>query len=587
MFEPHCRPSVTTIALVAITACSRGERPARTHERVEVVRATATPGIVANTAPPAIVRAPPVAPRDACTGVTNALGVRMPPGFCIRAIATGLLRPRGLVAGPGGELIVAESGPGWRHNQGRVTVLRPSAGGEYGASVLLDHLDRPHGIALHGGSLYIAESGRIVRVRYPTTESPPHVHVVVDRLPAFGRHEHKTLGFGPDGRLYFSIGSSTDNCGLADDPHHGEEPCAEAESDEIPLPTVPTVGDAGAPVTARAVIARVDAQNGRASVFARGLRNNLGFAWHPRTRRMWGVDNARDYLHRIDPSLSDDAVPHDELNEIVAGANYGWPYCYDHAVASPEYPSRATYCRTHTRASVDLPPHAAPMTIAFYDGPMFPAEFRGRAFVTLHGYRDTGHRVVSIPFDDDGAPSGPPDDFVSGWEQRPDRPQGHLMGLAVGVDGELFVSDDVNHAVYRIAYGPSAIAAPTVTTATVAIESPAELEARCHALASASSEFGALERTLIDVHCVPCHANAAGGLTLRRCDANRNHATIVGGTSLVYGRYVVPGDPEQGYFMARIHGDSMGPRMPLQGIALSPREIDAFDTWVRHGAPGL
>jgi hypothetical protein len=226
------------------------------------------------------------------------------------------------------------------------------------------------------------------------------------------------------------------------------------------------------------------------------------------------------------------------------------------------------------------------MSVHFYRGAMFPARYRDRAFVTLHGYRAAGHRLVTIPFGADGAPAGPVEDFISGWEQRPARPQGHLMGLAEGPDGALFVGDNVNHAVYEVAFAESALAAPGAPVAAPApAVDPAEERRRCDALATrAPSAFAAVERDVLDPVCVVCHAGSAGGLTLRRCALDDNFAALVHGASALHGAYLVPGDPAAGYLMARLHGDTMGPRMPLAPLALTAPQLGSFEAWVRDGA---
>ena len=518
----------------------------------------------------------PTPRRDPCTGVGNPVHVTLPPGFCLRPIATGLLRPRQMTVGPDGELLVAESGPGWRAGHGGVSVLRASSDGTFSATRILSRLDRPHGIALRDHQLYIAESGRISHVAYPVADGATP-QSLLDHLPLNGRHEHKTLGFGPDGQLYFSIGSATDNCGRADASNVGDEPCPELEG----------IGATGPdPTQVRAVVRRWDPRRRRVETFARGLRNNLGFAWHPASHRMWGVENSRDYIQRVDPSLADATLPHDELNELVADANYGWPYCYDLALAAPEYHDRARFCRESTRVPVLLPPHSAPISIAFYDGTMFPASFRGRAFITLHGYRDQGHRLVTIPFDTSGQPSGPIEDLITGWERRPDRPQGHLLGIAQSNDGAVYISDDVNGAIYLLAWGESALGTATVAPTVAVVDSPDVLDARCRALASATDPFSVIERTTVDVRCVACHASAAGGLFLRACDARGNYETLLRGGSQVYGPYVAAGHAELGYLLARLRGNSMGPQMPFQNIPLPADELAAIEAWIRDGAHG-
>ncbi len=461
--------------------------------------------------------------------------------------------------------MVTETGRGGGRNRGGVVLLRPNADGSFEVSRSLTGLDHPHGIALHGGEVWVAGSDRIVRAPYPSM--PPRASeatVVVEGLPGDGRHQRKTLGWGPDGRLYFSVGLATDNC-------DGANPCVEGEGDD--------------PRVARGVVARWDPRTRRASVFARGLRNNLGFAWHPTSGFFWGVENARDYIDRQDPSLSDALLPHEELNELVEGGRYGWPWCYDDGVTSPEYArGGGRDCRDERNPAMLLPAHASPISIMFYTGEMFPAEWRGRAFVTYHGYRANGHRVVTIPFEEDGRPTGVVENFITGWEERPGRPHGHLTGIAQGRDGALYLSDDVGGVVYRIAYGESA---RTVATAVVAplTETPAEVEARCAEVARRRDRLSEMQRVVIDTKCVSCHGAAAGGLLLRRCDWRGSFESLVHGRSLVTGEpYVVPGDIGAGVLLARLRGGGAALRMPPPPLALTAEELATVERWVRSGA---
>jgi glucose/arabinose dehydrogenase len=531
-------------------------------------RAGAPPDARLVTTPRAVAPDAP-SPPDPCTGVGNPLAVRLLPGFCLRPVATGLLRPRQMALAPDGSVLVAESGAGWRHNRGRVSRLARLPDGGFTVTPLATALDRPHGVAFHDGHVWVAEAGRVARFRYPVGGELT-LEPVVSGLPSDGRHIHKTLGFAPDGALFFSVGSATDNCQRADS-READDPCPE----RAPV----------APAVERGVVMRWDAQRGRASVYSRGLRNNTALAWHPASGRLWGVENSRDYIDRADPSLSDTALPHDELNELTRGSDHGWPYCYDANALAPEYRAHPARCRAQTPPALALPPHAAPLAITFYDGGMFPAAYRGRALVAYHGYRAEGHRVVSIPFGADGAPSGPPEDFISGWEERPDRPHGRLAGLLVTPEGSLLVSDDGSGTVYELRYGASALRAPPPAVVAPAPEDPAAVERRCAELARRTDALSVMQRTVIDPKCVSCHVASAGSLFLRRCDWRATWESLARGRSAAYGPYVVPGRADQGVLMARLRGDTMGPRMPMQGVTLTAEELAAVERWVTAGAP--
>jgi hypothetical protein len=192
---------------------------------------------------------------------------------------------------------------------------------------------------------------------------------------------------------------------------------------------------------------------------------------------------------------------------------------------------------------------------------------------------------VSIPFGADGHPEGPAEDFIAGWEERPGRPHGHLLGLAQGPDGALYLSDDVGGFVYRIAYGASALATPPPPPPPPP-EPPSAVDARCAELEGRRDPLSTLQRTVFDPKCVPCHATSAGGLTLRRCDWRTTYEALVHGRSpSADAPYVVPGRADQGVLVARLQGEALGPRMPPPPLALSPEELARVTSWLAAGAP--
>ncbi len=229
-----------------------------------------------------------------------------------------------------------------------------------------------------------------------------------------------------------------------------------------------------------------------------------------------------------------------------------------------------------------LPPHASAIGILFYTGAMFPQEYRSRALIALHGYRAMGHRVVSVPFTPDGDVAGPPEDLVGAWEERPGRPHGHLTSLAQLADGSVLLSDDVGGTVYRIAWGESATRAPPPPPPPPP-EPQAAVDARCAELTRQRALFARVQREVLDARCVPCHANAAGAMTLRRCDWRGSWETLVHGRSTRGEPMVVPGDIAQGELMARLRGEAPL-RMPPPGVVLTDAERALLERWVREGA---
>ena len=186
-------------------------------------------------------------------------------------------------------------------------------------------------------------------------------------------------------------------------------------------------------------------------MFARGLRNSIAMAFHPRTHDLWQADNARDAIHVAIPGMKhDQELPHDELNLIRQGAHYGWPYCYDANVASPEYP--ATKCGSYRAPVRLLPAHAAPLGMLFYGGEQFPGRFKDSLVITFHGYRQHGHRLVALLPDKTGAPRGKLVDLISGWGDKKNQRMGAAVDVKMGPQGDLYLVEDWPGRVIRLQY---------------------------------------------------------------------------------------------------------------------------------------
>ncbi len=339
---------------------------------------------------------------------TGASDLSLPPGFKIDVFADGLGHPRFMATSPDGVLFVTLIG------SGRVAAL-PDIDGDGAADktlIYLSGLHRPNGIAFYKGYLYIGETHQVIRVKYNGIGQPPSKReVVVARLPQ-GGHFTRTVGIGPDGKLYVSIGSSCNVC---------------IEKDRR-----------------RAAIVRYNLDGSGEEIFAEGLRNSVGFAWHPETDELWASDNGRDWLG--------DDLPPDEINIIRKGKHYGWPYCYGNRVPDPDYgtPGR---CAKTVPPVFEIQAHSAPLGIAFYNGSTFPKEYRGDLFVAFHGSWNrtvpTGYKVVRIKIRD-GKPAGI-EDFVSGW-LRGGKAKHRPVDIHVGTKGEMYISDDRGGKIFVVTY---------------------------------------------------------------------------------------------------------------------------------------
>jgi glucose/arabinose dehydrogenase len=280
-----------------------------------------------------------------------------------------------------------------------------------------------HGVALRDGRIYLATVNEIYEGRIAGDGGVADLHAVIDDLPEGGQHPRRTVEFGPDGKLYLQIGSSCNNC---------------METDE-----------------SMAALSVIDPADWSRRVFAHGLRNTLGFDWHPDTGQMWGVDHGSDWRG--------DDVPPDELNLLEDGAHYGWPYCWGErrpdwlsSAEPPDGTPKEQFCAEQTEApALGFAAHSAGIDLVFYDGGQFPEEYRGDAFIAQRGSWNrevpVGYKVVRVDFED-GQP-GEVQDFLSDF-LTDDRQShfGRIAGLAVDDDGALLVSDDTNGVIYRISH---------------------------------------------------------------------------------------------------------------------------------------
>lgn len=340
-----------------------------------------------------------------------------PAGFQISVFADSKNHPRMMAWSPGGVLLATST------DDGTVLAL-PDPGGSGKAQrvvTVLQNLDGPHGIGFQDGKLYVAEVKQVSRYDWDEKNLRASNPQVIVHLPGSGGgHMTRTLLFA-NRKLYLSAGSSCNVC-EEKDPH-------------------------------RAAVMEYNQDGSGERIFARGLRNAVGLAFSPQTHTVWTTENGRDWLG--------DDVPPDEINDLgSAGGDFGWPYCYANRVPDLKFSPRAAQrCHSTVPAKVNLQAHSAPLGLAFNEGTMFPAEYRGNLFVAFHGSWNrsvpTGYKVVRITIDTDGKP-GQVQDFITGWLAPGERRKGNWMGRPVGItfgrDGSMYVSDDASGAIYRVTY---------------------------------------------------------------------------------------------------------------------------------------
>ena len=341
--------------------------------------------------------------------------LKLSPGFRI-AIFADVPNARQMAFSPGGVLLATDT------SDGIVLALPDSAhtGRAEKPVPVLSGLNAPHGIAFHKGKLYVAEINAVRRYDWDESQLRASNGEKIVTLPGSGGgHSTRTIVFMNE-KMYVAAGSSCNVCD-EDDKH-------------------------------RAAVTEFNDDGSGERIFASGLRNAVGLAVNPATKTIWATDNGRDWLG--------DDLPPEEVNDLGAnGGNFGWPHCYGERV--PDHSRSKGYdCSTTVAPKVLMQAHSAPLGLLFYEGKMFPPEYRGSLFVTFHGSWNrsvpTGYKVVRIKFNDKGEVQGPPEDFISGWLRPGETKKGVWMGrpvgLAVGPDGAMYVSDDSAGVIYRVTW---------------------------------------------------------------------------------------------------------------------------------------
>ncbi len=337
--------------------------------------------------------------------------IKLPPGFKIEIYAE-VKNARSMAMSPSGVLYVGN------RNDDKVYAIKDTDGDMVADKkwVIASGLNMPNGVAFKDGDLYVAEVSKITK--YPSIESrldnPPTPVIINDKFPTESHHGWKYISFGPDGKLYVPVGAPCNIC---------------KKDDEI-----------------YASITRMNADGSGREVYASGVRNTVGFTWHPDTKQMWFTDNGRDMLG--------DDIPPCELNKITApGQHFGYPYCHGGTIADPEFDSRS--CSEFVAPAQILGPHVAPLGLKFYGGTMFPAEYSKQLFIAEHGSWNRsskiGYRISLVKVSN--SKSTAYETFAYGWlDESTQKAWGRPVDVLVMKDGSMLVSDDSANVIYRISY---------------------------------------------------------------------------------------------------------------------------------------
>lgn len=347
--------------------------------------------------------------------------LNIPEGFKVEVFAEGIDGARSMAMGDNGTLFVGT------RNEKTVYALQ-DLDGDFKAEkimVLDSTLEVPNGLAFKDGALYVAEVGRLLR--YPNIEqqlsSSPQPEVIYDDYPTEFHHGWKYIAFGPDGKLYVPVGAP---CNI----------CERSGEDER-----------------YATITRMDPDGSNREIYAKGVRNTVGFTWHPETDELWFTDNGRDMLG--------DDIPPCELNRVTeAGQHFGYPYCHGGTVKDPGF-GDAFPCSDFVAPVQAMGAHVAPLGIKFYTGNMFPEEYKGHAFIAEHGSWNrsskVGYKISLVKLENNEAVSY--ETFIDGWlDDDTQEAFGRPVDILFLEDGSLLISDDFGDAIYRVSYDDTRLA---------------------------------------------------------------------------------------------------------------------------------
>lgn len=343
--------------------------------------------------------------------------IKLPAGFQISVWAEDVPDARSLAMNADGSIIFVGN------RQGKSVYALKDSDGDGKADkryTLASGLRMPNGVAFKDGDLYVAEVSRILRFRnIEKNLDNPKFEVVYDQYPDKAHHGWKFIAFGPDGMLYVPVGA----------------PCNICESEEI-----------------FASITRIDinSSNIKPEIFAKGVRNTVGFAWHPKSKDLWFTDNGRDMMG--------DDIPDCELNHAPQkGLHFGYPYWHAGDVKDPDFGNKGKDKNSYATPAAKLGPHTAPLGMRFYTGNQFPEKYQNNIFIAKHGSwnrsKKIGYQVTHVILDNNQKVVKE-EVFAEGWLNHSTQ---EVWGRPVDVlqlpDGSLLVSDDMANCIYKISYG--------------------------------------------------------------------------------------------------------------------------------------
>ncbi|MFT4971403.1 MAG: glucose/arabinose dehydrogenase, partial [Saprospiraceae bacterium] len=338
--------------------------------------------------------------------------IELPKGFKIELYAENVPNARSMCLSPSGTLFVGTRGAG------NVYALKDTDGDfkidkKY---TLAEGLEMPNGVALKDGDLYVAEYNRILKFKdIEAILNQPKYEVVTDNYPSKKHHGWKYIAFGPDGKLYIPVGA----------------PCNICESDDKIFNSM----------------TRINSDGTNREIIAEGIRNSVGFDWHPETGELWFTDNGRDWMGDDKPACELNHAPKD-------GMHFGYPYCHQGDILDPKL-GDGKNCDDYTPPVQNLGAHVAALGMEFYTGNQFPANYKNQIFIAEHGSwnrsKKVGYQITAVTVENGKAVNSQP--FATGWlDKTDDEAWGRPVDVEMLPDGSMLISDDFADAIYRVSY---------------------------------------------------------------------------------------------------------------------------------------
>ena len=340
--------------------------------------------------------------------------IQLPEGFEISIYAEGITNARSMAISPSGTIFIGN------RRKDNVFAIRDEDGDNIAEKKWLitkKLVNMPNGVAFFKGDLYVAEVNKLWLFKNieDNLDNPGEPVLIYDDYPRDKHHGWKYISFGPDGKLYVPVGAPCNICESNDDMY--------------------------------ASITRMNPDGTEREIYAHGVRNTVGFTWHPDTGEMWFTDNGRDMLG--------DNIPPCELNKATEkGQHFGYPYCHGSDIGDPEFGEKYP-CSDFIIPAKNLGPHTAPLGLKFYTGNMFPDKYKGDLFIAEHGSwnrsKKIGYRITRVKIKNNKAVSYDP--FIYGWlDEEKQEAWGRPVDILVLNDGSMLISDDKANVIYRVVY---------------------------------------------------------------------------------------------------------------------------------------